>query len=94
MVVPPAAFLGLRPVCSLRASRRRGRGRSSRSRRGSRCRAGGRRGGGRGLSSTAVVRMFTRAIVGAAVPGVPCHDLLILRRVRAKGVANAGGRRF
>lgn len=94
MIVPPAALFRLRPVRSLGASRRRGRGRSSRGRRWSRCRGGGRRGRcRRGLSSTSVVRMLTRAIVGAAIPGVPCHHLLILRRVCAKGVANAAGRR-
>jgi hypothetical protein len=93
MIVPPAALFGLRPVGGLRARRRRSRSRRSRGCRGCRCRGGGRRGRGRGLSSTAVVRVLARAIIGAAVPGVPCHDLLVLRRVRAKSVANAAGRR-
>jgi hypothetical protein len=93
MVVPPAALFGLRSVRGLRARRRRGRSRRSRGCRGGRCRGGSGRGRRRRLSSTAVVGMLTRAIVGAAVPGVPCHDLLVLRRVRAKGVANAAGRR-
>lgn len=35
--------------------------------------------------------MLARAIVTAAVPLVPCHDLLVLRRIGAVLVANAIG---
>jgi hypothetical protein len=33
--------------------------------------------------------MFARTIVAAAIPLVPCHDLLILRSIRTERIANA-----
>jgi hypothetical protein len=95
MIVPPAPSLWLFTVPSHGARRRRSCSTSSGRRRCGRCRrCTCRSDHDRSLSSTSIVRMFACAVVATAVPCVPGHDLLVLRRVRTEGIANAARRRF
>lgn len=91
MVLPPATFLWFPLIRALRMRRRGSCGRSAccycvtrtRSRRGARGRERD-----RCLSTTAIICVFAGAVVAAAVSLIPAHDLLVLRRVGAEGVAH------
>ena len=95
VIIPPAAFLRLLAVPSLSIGRSSRSGTSSG--RGRRSGIGGcarRCNDHGGLSSAPIVCMFRCAVVGAAICLVPGHDLLVLGRIRAEGIAYSIGRGF